>query len=127
MIKILMVGLGGFLGSVLRYLLTGWVQAFIGGGLYPYGTFAVNILGCLFIGFLAGFAQSKGIWSSELKLFIFFGFLGGFTTFSTFANESYQMFTDSQMIAGMLNIMLHIFIGLAAVYLGYFLSNAINS
>ena len=127
MVKILLVGLGGFLGSVLRYLATGWVQTIAGGGFYPYGTFAVNMAGCLLIGFLAGFSQDKGIWSAELKLFVFFGFLGGFTTFSTFANESFQLISDDQFTAGLLNVGFHILLGLVFVWVGYFLSNLISS
>ena len=83
--NILLVAIGGAIGSVCRYLLSG-----INVASWPWGTFAVNILGSLFIGLFVGLV-SKGIVSPEIKLLLVTGFCGGFTTFSTFANESFSM------------------------------------
>ena len=80
--NLLLVALGGGLGSVCRYLVSRMVESS-----FPWGTFAVNILGSLLIGLLVALV-GKGIVSNEIKLLLVTGFCGGFTTFSTFANES---------------------------------------
>jgi len=84
----LLVGLGGALGSIARYLASGWAQAAAKNGLFPYGTLAVNLLGCLVIGFLAQLSESRGVFIPEARALVFVGILGGFTTFSTFGNET---------------------------------------
>lgn len=124
MIKILMVGIGGFAGSVSRYLLAGFVQKLCQNP-YPYGTFAVNIIGCLAIGFIAGLSQGKYNISPQLRLLLMVGFLGGFTTFSTFTNETFALLTDGQLLAALANVLISVTLGLIAVWLGFILSNLI--
>lgn len=118
MANILLVGFGGFIGSVLRYLASGYVQQASKSVDFPYGTLAVNVMGCFAIGFLAQLAESRGALTSESRLFVFFGILGGFTTFSSFGNETLNLARDSQMMNALANVGLNVVIGLLAVWLG---------
>ncbi len=122
MMKMVFVGLGGFFGSVVRYLMSGWVYRLFGKPWFPYGTLAVNVLGCLLIGFLSGLAESRQLFSPEARLFVFIGFLGGFTTFSTFGYEVFTFSHDGQIWASLTNILLHLGLGVGAVWMGYVLS-----
>ncbi len=110
--NILLVALGGAIGSVCRYLLSGMNVAS-----WPWGTFTVNILGSLLIGFLLGLV-SKGIVSPEMKLLLITGFCGGFTTFSTFANESFGMMKAGDALQMALYVGASVVIGILAVWAG---------
>lgn len=125
MVKVLLVGCGGFLGSVLRFLLAGFVQRIIGGALFPYGTLTVNILGCLVIGLLTGLHEVHGILSAEARAFLLVGILGGFTTFSTFGYETFQMLRDGQSTAAALSMGAHLIVGVGAVWAGNTLAKLI--
>ena len=114
--NLLLVALGGAVGSVLRYLLSGINISF------PWGTFAVNILGSLLIGLLVGLV-SKGVLSPEMKLLMVTGFCGGFTTFSTFANESFGMMKVGDVLQMALYVGVSVVIGILAVWGGMALSN----
>jgi CrcB protein len=116
--NILLVGAGGFIGSILRYLVGGYVQQYSKSISFPYGTLAVNIIGCFIIGFLAQLAESRGVFTSEARLFVFIGILGGFTTFSTFGNETFNLMRDTQMLSAFANISANVIIGVLAVWLG---------
>lgn len=118
--NILLVAIGGAIGSVCRYLLSG-----INVASWPWGTFAVNILGSLFIGLLVGLV-SKGIVSPEIKLLLVTGFCGGFTTFSTFANESFSMMKAGDALQMALYLAASIVIGILAVWLGMNVSDTIK-
>jgi CrcB protein len=118
MTNILLVGTGGFIGSVLRYAVSGYVQQAMKSVGFPYGTLAVNMLGCFVIGFLAQLAESRGLFTSESRLFVFVGILGGFTTFSTFGNETFNLLRDSQMMSALANVGANVILGLFAVWLG---------
>ncbi len=123
MIKLLYVGLGGFLGSVARYLLAGYVQK--GHGLnFPWGTLVVNAIGCFLIGLLGHILQAKHS-NSEIWLFLIVGILGGFTTFSAFGYETFNLFKNAQLTLALLNIGLQIVVCLGAVWLGYVVSRGI--
>ncbi|MBL8064059.1 MAG: fluoride efflux transporter CrcB [Anaerolineales bacterium] len=122
MTNMLLVGAGGFIGSILRYWVSGWVQQVTKSVGFPYGTLTVNVLGCFVIGFLAQLAESRGLFTSEARLFVFMGILGGFTTFSTFGNETLNLARDSQMMSALANIGASVIIGLFAVWLGRMLS-----
>ncbi|HIE58183.1 MAG TPA: fluoride efflux transporter CrcB [Anaerolineales bacterium] len=117
-IKLLFVGLGGFVGASLRYL-TG---IFIGlapiESNLPLGTFAVNIIGSLLIGFLAGLAESQNLLNDTARAFVFTGMLGAFTTFSTFSYETMGLFQNGQTSPALANLGLQITLGLAAVWGG---------
>ena len=118
--NILLVAIGGAIGSVCRYLLSG-----INVASWPWGTFAVNILGSLFIGLLVGLV-SKGIVSPEIKLLLVIGFCGGFTTFSTFANESFSMMKAGDALQMALYLGASVVIGILAVWLGMNVSDTIK-
>ncbi len=118
MTNILLVGVGGFIGSVLRYLASGYVQQAVKSIDFPYGTLVVNVIGCFIIGFLAQLAEDRGVFTSESRLFVFTGFLGGFTTFSSFGNETLNLARDSQMINALANVGANVFVGLFAVWIG---------
>lgn len=116
--KLLYVGLGGFAGSVLRYLASGYVQNVSGSVGFPYGTLAVNLIGCFIIGFLSHLADARGVFSADTRAFVFVGILGGFTTFSTFGNETMNLFRDGENSFALFNIGSHILLGLFFVWLG---------
>ena len=113
-----LVGLGGFLGALCRYALAGVVHRGLPHTTFPVGTLAVNLLGCLLIGYLAGLADSRQLFSPELRLFAFIGLLGGFTTFSTFAYETLSLAQDAEFVKAVANTMLQVVLGFAAAFLG---------
>ena len=115
---ILLVGTGGFVGSVLRYFISGWVFRFLDKPWFPVGTLAVNLLGCFMIGFLGGIAEQRRIFNPEFRLFVFIGVLGGFTTFSAFAYETTSLAREARFEAALVNIALQVVMGLSAVWLG---------
>ena len=118
---IILIGTGGFIGSVLRFYVSKLIQnVFLSS--FPYGTFLVNVIGCLFIGLVFGIAE-KGTWlTPEWRLFLTVGLCGGFTTFSTFSSESFQLLRDGQLIHLFTYSALSVLLGLLAVYLGYLIS-----
>lgn len=119
MINILLVGAGGFIGSGFRYICGKTVHTLLQQyPWFPFGTLAVNIIGCLLMGFLAGLSESRHLLSPEASLFVFAGFLGGFTTFSSFGYETFVLARDVQLSAALLNIGLQLIIGLGAVWAG---------
>jgi CrcB protein len=115
---LLCVGIGGFFGSVLRYTISGYVQQLTQSTGFSYGTIAVNVLGCLIIGILSQLVDSYGLLTAETRALLIVGFLGGFTTFSTFSNETLNLFRDSEDLLALLNIGMHILLGLGAVWIG---------
>lgn len=118
MANILLVGIGGFIGAVMRYLTSDLVQRLSAGNSFPFGTLAVNVLGCLVIGLLAGVADVRSIFTPEARMLVFVGVLGAFTTFSTFSYETASFFNNGEMLPGLINIGVQIVLGLAAVWLG---------
>lgn len=120
--RVLLVGLGGFVGAVLRYVLGGLVHRYLDAARFPYGTLTVNLLGCLAIGFLAGMADACGAFTPESRVFVFIGMIGAFTTFSTFSYETMSFLRDGQTLAAVVNVALHVLLGLAAVWAGDALS-----
>ena len=89
---------------------------------FPYGTLAVNVAGCLAVGVLGGLTESRQILGPDLRLFLFLGLLGGFTTLSTFGYETMALLRDSEQLRAAANVLMHVFAGLFAVWLGYSLS-----
>jgi CrcB protein len=123
--KILAIGVGGFIGSILRYAVSGFVQTWMKSVEFPYGTLVVNVLGCLVIGLLSQLIESRGILMAEVRAFVIIGVLGGFTTFSTFSNETINLWRDSQTIWALANVGAHVILGLGAVWLGRVLAHLI--
>ncbi len=116
MMNILYVALGGALGSTLRYLLSKWVDDSTE-SVYPYGTFTVNIIGCLLIGILSALV-SKSSLSIEMRLLLVTGFCGGFTTFSTFASESLSLMRTQDWLIFIAYVTLSLWLGIGAVWIG---------
>ena len=119
----LMVGAGGFIGSILRYTVAGLVQRTFPLSGFPYGTLVVNISGCVGIGLISGLAESRHIISPEARLFLLFGLLGGFTTFSTFAYEGFEMLRDGQFAKAIANMTGQVVVGCFAVWAGHALTS----
>jgi len=120
--QLLLVGLGGFIGSVARYLVSKlnlyWTVFSI-----PVGTLTVNILGSFIIGFIVGISAKSEIISPGFRLFLMVGICGGFTTFSSFTLENLTLMQNGQFGSVLLYTGLSIFFGFLAVYLGYISSN----
>lgn len=121
----LIAGAGGFIGTVLRFLLNTWVYRVFAYPIFPYGTFLVNMIGCLLIGLLGGLADSRNIFSPEYRIFIFIGILGGFTTFSSFGYDTFGLVRSGHFSLASLNVILQVFLGLSAVWLGFNVSRLI--
>lgn len=116
---ILLVGLGGFIGSILRLLISEFVQTKSLGS-FPYGTLVVNIIGCFLIGLVFSIVE-KGALSAELRFFIATGIIGGFTTYSAFSYETFSLLRDGQIWAGISYILLSIVLGLLSTMAGFFI------
>jgi fluoride exporter len=118
MTKALIIGLGGFIGSVLRYWVSGFAQNLFKTAVFPIGTAIVNLIGCFLIGLLFYLSESRGAFTDQWRAFIFVGILGGFTTFSAFSNESFNLLRGGQSALALLNIISQVVVCLAAVWLG---------
>lgn len=118
--QLLLIFLGGGLGSVLRYLISkslNFETAFI-----PFGTFTVNILGSLLLGLILGIAAKSDFFTSNIVLFLAVGFCGGFTTFSSFAFENQALLRSGDYLNFFFYTFGSIILGILAVFLGLFLS-----
>ncbi len=125
MVDILIIGIGGFLGAISRYIVSNWSQNLPKFATFPVGTLVVNVSGCLAIGVIFGLVESRQLFTPETRLFLLIGFLGSFTTFSTFGFETFSFFQDGQISAAILNITLNLVIGLLATWFGYGISNSL--
>ena len=114
--KLFLAGIGGFIGSTLRYAVTGYAQQLSRSIDFPYGTLAVNLIGCFLIGFLSQLAETRGVFTAESRTFVFIGILGGFTTFSAFGNETMNLWRDGQNGLAMANVAANVLLGLGAVW-----------
>jgi CrcB protein len=124
LIKYLMVGVGGFLGSVLRF----WLGSYIGGRLgarFPYGTFVINATGSFLLGMIVTVLAAKAHWSPNWRYLIPIGFIGGYTTFSTFEFETLRLAQDGQMLMAILNVTLSVVVGFVGVWAGAIAGRAI--
>ncbi len=124
LLNALLVGFGGFVGRICRYALGGAVHRHFPMATFPYGTLSVNLLGCALIGALVGLADSRQLFSPELRTFGFIGLLGGFTTFSTFGYETIEMAREGEHIRAAFNVGLHVVLGLVFVWLAYELTSS---
>ncbi|MDD9301761.1 MAG: fluoride efflux transporter CrcB [Desulfobacter sp.] len=125
MIKIAMVGLGGALGAICRYMVYETCLIMVKEAWLPLGTLIVNILGCFLIGFLGGIAETRDLFSPELRALIFVGFLGGFTTFSTFGYESFFFIRNGQAEMAAINVALQLTLGILGVWAGFTLAKLV--
>lgn len=126
MIKnLLLIGAGGFIGSIARYLVSrlntqvDWLSI-------PVGTLLVNVLGSLLIGFLIGIAEKSTLMTLEMRMFLMVGLCGGFTTFSSFTGENLMLMRNGQFLPLFLYTGLSILLGFTAVYLGYMSTRLLN-
>jgi CrcB protein len=117
--QILMVALGGAVGSVARYKLGGVVLHHSQTWNFPLSTFFVNVLGCLVIGLLAAVVEHHDLFSMQARLFLFTGLLGGFTTFSAFGYETLFLVRRGLISTSMLYVGLSVMCGLVAVFVGF--------
>jgi len=116
--RLSIIGAGGFVGAVLRYLVSGWVQYRSGSILFPFGTMAVNMIGCLVIGFLTYLVEARSMFSPEVRSFVLIGLLGAFTTFSTFGNETLGLIRDSRLDLAAINAGVQVSLGIFMVWIG---------
>lgn len=115
----LLVALGGAIGSVARFKLSGWVLQHTPNWRFPAGTLAVNIIGCLIAGLLAGMAVKQDVFTPEARVFLFTGLLGGFTTFSAFGLETLLLLKRGEAGVAVANVVISIVAGLLVAWLGY--------
>lgn len=118
MFNLLILGLGGFLGAVSRYLVSGYVQDFFKSANFPYGTLVVNILGCFILGLLTQIAGAKDLIDPQTRLFLMVGFIGAFTTFSTFSVESANLLQSGHNYTAALYLIGSNILGIIFVFVG---------
>jgi len=119
---ILLVALGGAIGSVSRFKLSGYILHHTIDWRFPAGTFVVNVLGCLVAGLLAGLAEKYDYFSADARLLVFTGVLGGFTTFSAFGLETMFLIKRGELMVASANVILSVIAGLVALWIGFGLS-----
>ena len=116
--QLFIIGLGGFIGAVLRYLVSNVTQAASGSANFPYGTRCVNLTGCFVIGLFSLIAETRGMLTVETRLFLFIGILGSFTTFSTFGYETFNLIREGRPLLAGVNASVHLILGLLFVWVG---------
>ena len=119
--QLLLVALGGAIGSVARWRVSGWVLHQAVDWRFPLGTFVVNVLGCLIVGVLAGLAIKDDFFSTDQRLLLFTGVMGGFTTFSAFGLETFYLLRRGEYLIAGSNMVLSMAVGMAALFAGYHL------
>lgn len=125
MIKtIILVGLCGAIGSVLRYL-SGWFASKYFQGSFPISTLVINILGSLLIGVFIGILAKYYPENHPLKFLLIIGFCGGFTTFSSFAVENYNLFQNQQQLSAYIYIITSVILTISAVGIGNYITKFI--
>jgi CrcB protein len=117
--QLLVVGLGGFMGSIARYKLGGILLHHSASWRFPLSTFIINVGGCFIIGALAALAEHRDAFSPDVRLFLFTGILGGFTTFSAFGYEAFYLLRRGEVGVLIAYASLSVVVGLAAVALGF--------
>jgi len=125
MLTLALVGFGGLIGASSRYAVGRWVNDMAGNPAFPYGTLAVNVVGCLLIGVLAGLAATRTILGVDTRAFLIVGVLGGFTTYSAFGLETVELIRRGEFFVGLSNVVLQITLGLAAVWVGLKIADSV--
>ena len=115
---VLWVGAGGAVGAIMRYLVVTGLNSVMGAPAFPYGTLAVNGLGCLLIGLVVGLWDAHHALTPQAQAFLIVGVLGGFTTFSAFGIETVRLLRDGAYLASFANVFLQLGIALSAVAVG---------
>src|SRR4051812_3409388 len=114
-VTLLLVGVGGALGSMARYLFSTLISRLVP-SLFPFGTVAVNVVGCVLFGIIVGLAEQRSVFRPEARAFLLIGVLGGFTTFSTFAFESVQLLRDGQFLSATVNVVGQVIAGVVGLW-----------
>ncbi|MCP4180679.1 MAG: fluoride efflux transporter CrcB [bacterium] len=122
LLQCLFVGIGGFLGAISRYLISTKVQTLSKSSVFPYGTLAVNFIGCLIIGFLSGIVLNSNWLNLSLQNLLITGFLGALTTFSTFGFETYTLIRNGAVRLAVTNILLQVIVGISLLWFGFFIA-----
>ena len=125
LLKLLVIGAGGFLGAIVRYVLSNYVQEASKPKFSPMALWLFNLLGCLLIGIIMGFVINYQLLGERVRLFIIMGFLGSLTTFSTFGYETLTLIKDNEILLALANVVLQVAIGIFVVWLGYVCSKLI--
>jgi CrcB protein len=125
MTEMLVAGAGGFVGAILRYWVSGIVQRW-SGSMFPFGTLAVNVLGCLLLGAVMALVEYRQLLGPHSRILVTIGMLGGFTTFSTFGYETFMLLRDNELAMALANVGLSVAVGTAAVMLGWFAVRAVG-
>jgi CrcB protein len=116
--QLLLVGLGGFIGSIARFAVSK-LNVYMHFLAIPMGTLTVNVVGSFIIGVIVGISQKSEILSADVRLFLMVGICGGFTTFSSFSVENLMLIQNGQVFSALIYTFLSLFLGFTAVYLGY--------
>jgi CrcB protein len=120
MYTLILVGIGGFIGAILRYVLGGWIQnSFVN---FPVGTLVINTTGSFFLGFIMYLSEYQGFFDDKTRIFLTIGIIGAFTTLSTFGYESFRLLDDSKLFLMVINIVTTVLFSMLAVYLGKILA-----
>lgn len=122
--KLFLIAVAGGAGALSRYGLAGLVHRFTGGA-FPFGTFVVNMLGCLFFGFVWGVLENRAMFGPQARVIALTGFMGAFTTFSTYMFESGTLIKSGQWLHACANLVGQNVIGLACLFAGLALARLI--
>ncbi|MBI3598378.1 MAG: fluoride efflux transporter CrcB [Nitrospirae bacterium] len=123
--RLLLIGLGGFVGSILRYLISRFAQGIAPSNGFPWGTLVVNLVGCLLTGVFIELIADRRIFGPEAYPLLVIGLLGGFTTFSAFSNETVIAFRNGLTAIAVINILASVLFGLFAVCMGRAIVNLV--
>ncbi len=121
--RIFIIGIGGAIGTILRYVMGGLDYRF-SGGVFPISTLVVNVTGSFMIGFLWGIVD-RFSFSPNTRMFVFIGILGGYTTFSTFSLETFNLMRDGEYRIALMNMFSSVILSVGAVFLGYVASKTL--
>jgi CrcB protein len=116
--KVLMIGLGGFIGAISRYYVSGLAQGLSKSVGFPYGTLVVNLFGCFLIGVISHLIEASSSMAAEMRLFLIVGLIGSFTTYAAFSMETLRLLQSHRFALALINILAHLILGLAAVLAG---------
>ena len=116
--KTILIGVAGLVGTLLRY----WLSEFVAkqyGGTFPWGTLAVNLIGCFLAGAVFFFTEERLLVSETIRMVVLIGFLGGFTTFSAYGLQSFALLRDGEFGLAIVNVATSNLLGLFMVWIGY--------